>query len=233
MSLDGIDLWQPAVQISLDLPTLEEALPMAEVAMEAGVDWLEVGTPLILGEGVRAVRELRQRYPSVPIVADLKTMDGGYLEAEMMAQAGATFVVVMAVSHPATVRAVVDAGVRYRIGVMGDILAAQDRAVAARNLEQAGVDVIIAHLGFDERHANPGSPLDFLGDIVNSVKIPVQAVGGLTLDDLPQLPGLGAPLVVVGAPLVIDNHAFSPASERSQLRRILADVVCAVKDRSK
>lgn len=205
---------------------------MAEVAMEAGVDWLEVGTPLILGEGVRAVRELRQRYPSVPIVADLKTMDGGYLEAEMMAQAGATFVVVMAVSHPATVRAVVDAGVRWRIGVMGDILAAQDRAVAARNLEQAGVDVIIAHLGFDERHAKPGSPLDFLGDIVNSVKIPVQAVGGLTLDDLPQLPGLGAPLVVVGAPLVIDNHAFSPASERSQLRRILADVVCAVKDRS-
>ena len=41
------------------------------------------------------MRALRERFPQVPIVADLKIMDGGYLEAEMMAKAGATHVVVM------------------------------------------------------------------------------------------------------------------------------------------
>lgn len=229
MSLSGINLWEPHVQISLDLPTLAEALPMAEIAIEAGVDWLEVGTPLILGEGVHAVSALHARYPNTPIVADLKTMDGGYLEAQMMAEAGASFVVVMAVSHPATVAAVVAAGQRYQVGVMGDVLAAPDRAAAAKALEQAGVDVVIAHLGFDERHQLGGSPLDFLAEVVAAVSIPVQAVGGLTLDDLPQLPAHGAPLVVVGAPLVIDNHAFSPATERRALSRILAEVVRAVK----
>ncbi len=35
-------------------------------------------------------------FPGVPIVAGMKTMDGGYLEAEMMAGAGATHVVVSA-----------------------------------------------------------------------------------------------------------------------------------------
>jgi hypothetical protein len=43
----------------------------------------------------RCVRRSRE----MPIVADLKTMDGGYLEAEMMAKAGATHVVVMARAH--------------------------------------------------------------------------------------------------------------------------------------
>lgn len=55
-----------------------------------------MGTPLILGEGLHAVRALHERFPDHPIIADLKTMDAGFLEAEMMYRAGATFVVVMA-----------------------------------------------------------------------------------------------------------------------------------------
>jgi 3-keto-L-gulonate-6-phosphate decarboxylase len=86
---------KPVVQISLDVTTIEEALETAELAVRSGVDWLEAGTPLILAEGLRCIRELRARFPQTPIVADLKTMDGGYLEAEMMAKAGANYVVVM------------------------------------------------------------------------------------------------------------------------------------------
>ncbi|HYE99950.1 MAG TPA: orotidine 5'-phosphate decarboxylase / HUMPS family protein, partial [Planctomycetota bacterium] len=70
---------KPRVQLSLDLQTLQDALPTAEIAVKAGVDWLEVGTPLILGEGLHAVRALHERYPNHPIIADLKTMDAGYL----------------------------------------------------------------------------------------------------------------------------------------------------------
>ena len=80
---------KPVVQLSLDLTSIDEALEVAEIGLRAGIDWLEAGTPLILAEGLRAVRSLRERFPGVPIVADLKTMDGGYLEAEMMAKAGA------------------------------------------------------------------------------------------------------------------------------------------------
>ena len=38
----------PTVQISLDLTDLDEALETAALALRAGVDWLEAGTPLIL-----------------------------------------------------------------------------------------------------------------------------------------------------------------------------------------
>src|SRR5256885_8181150 len=100
---------RPVVQISLDLIDRAEALATAEMARRAGVDWLEAGTPFILAEGLHGVRALREQFPGVPIVADLKTMDGGYLEAEMMAKAGATHVVVMSRAHPETLQVVVNA----------------------------------------------------------------------------------------------------------------------------
>ena len=41
------------VQLSLDLINLDEALRTAEMALRIGVDWLDVGTPLIIAEGMR------------------------------------------------------------------------------------------------------------------------------------------------------------------------------------
>src|SRR2546423_237923 len=156
----------PTVQISLDLIHIEEALETARVAAEAGVDWLEAGTPLILAEGLHGVRALRSAFPRHPIVADLKTMDGGYLEAEMMAKAGATHVVVMARAHPETIKVVVKAGRDYGIKIMGDNLGCEDKVAASRMMEDLGVDYIVHHTGYDERHglaaAGRGrvSPLD-------------------------------------------------------------------------
>ncbi|MEM9659748.1 MAG: orotidine 5'-phosphate decarboxylase / HUMPS family protein, partial [Planctomycetota bacterium] len=49
------------VQISLDLTDIDESLELAEEAIDAGVDWLEAGTPLIIAEGMHGVRALRQR----------------------------------------------------------------------------------------------------------------------------------------------------------------------------
>ena len=68
---------KPIVQVSLDLTNIKEALEMAHTAVEAGVDWIEAGTPLILAEGLHGVKALRKEFPNHPIVADLKTMDGG------------------------------------------------------------------------------------------------------------------------------------------------------------
>ncbi|NLT70793.1 MAG: D-arabino 3-hexulose 6-phosphate aldehyde lyase [Verrucomicrobiaceae bacterium] len=219
---------KPIVQISLDLTYIDEALETAALAMRAGVDWLEVGTPLILAEGLHGVRALRSAFPDTPLVADLKTMDGGYLEAEMMAKAGATHVVVMARAHPETIRCVVQAGADFGCAVMGDNLASPDRVAGARHLADLGCDYVIHHIGYDERrglaaagHRMP-SPLDQLREVVRAVSVPVQAVGGLRLEEAIQCPQYGAPLVVLGAPLTIDADAFQTADGdlETSLRKI-------------
>jgi 3-hexulose-6-phosphate synthase/6-phospho-3-hexuloisomerase len=205
------------VQLSLDLIDLDEAIRTADMAIRAGVDWLEVGTPLIIAEGMRGVRELRARYPQVPIVADLKTMDGGWLEAEVMAKAGASMVVVMGQAHEETIELVVKAGRDFGAKVMGDNMAMPDPIAGAKQLEDLGCDYVIHHIGFDMRtlrrsrgqHAD--TPLDRLAEVVAAISVPVQAVGGLTLEQATDTPGYGAPLVVVGAPLAIDPNAFRTA----------------------
>jgi 3-hexulose-6-phosphate synthase/6-phospho-3-hexuloisomerase len=220
------------VQISLDLTDVDEALETAAMALHAGVDWLEAGTPFILAEGLHGVKKLREAFPTTPIVADLKTMDGGYLEAEMMAGAGATHVVVMARAHPETIKCVVKAGKDFGIKIMGDNLACPDMVEGARWLEYLGCDYIVHHIGYDERRGIAASgermpsPLDQLKEVVSAVKIPVQAVGGLSLEQAIRCPEYGAPLVVLGAPLTIDADAFKTADGdlESSLRLICARI---------
>jgi 3-hexulose-6-phosphate synthase len=223
----------PIVQISLDLTDIKEAIETARIAVEAGVDWLEAGTPLILAEGLHGVRALRREFPDHPIIADLKTMDGGYLEAEMMAKAGATHVVVMARAHAETIKCVVKAGRDFGAKVMGDNMVFEDKAAASKWMEDLGVDYIVHHTGFDERNgifADTGrrlSPLDDLKAVVEAVNIPVQAVGGLSIEEAISMPKHGAPLVVIGAPLAIDAHSFSVAA--SDLKSILSEITRRIK----
>jgi len=229
-SIAGISrgtLTEPVVQVSLDLMSTETALATAAVALEAGADWLEVGTPLVLAEGLHGVRALRREHPDVPLIVDLKTMDGGYMEAEMMADAGADAVIVMGRAHDATIERVCEAGRELGIVVMGDNLGAEDMVAEAARLEAFGVDIVVHHVGYDHRRKHPGlSPMTELSAIVAATTIPVQAVGGLSIEQAVGCPSLGAPIVVFGAPLAIDGDSFTVAD--GDLARVLGEACARV-----
>jgi 3-hexulose-6-phosphate synthase/6-phospho-3-hexuloisomerase len=187
---------------------------------------------LILAEGLHGVRELREAFPDVPIVADLKTMDGGYLEAEMMAKAGATQVVVMARAHKETIKCVVQAGKDFGCEVMGDNLGCPNMIDGAKQLADLGCGYVIHHIGYDERRGiavagnRMPSPLDQLREVVDAVDVPVQAVGGLSLEEAITCPQYGAPLVVLGAPLTVDADAFKTADgDLESSLRLICDAV--------
>ncbi len=65
--------------------------------------------------------------------------------------------------------------------------------------------------------------MDALAAVVAAVSIPVQAVGGLSIQEAIRAPQLGAPLVVIGAPLTIDAEAFRAA--KGDVEQALA-VIC-------
>jgi 3-hexulose-6-phosphate synthase len=229
--LQRSDLTHGIVQISLDLKNLDDALRMAEIAMTAGADWLEIGTPLAMAEGAHAARRLRREYPDVPLIADLKIMDGGYGEAALYADAGADAVVVMGRAHDATVERVAKAGEDFGVLVMGDDIAAPDRVAEARRLEALGVGMVLHHIGHDHRSTHPElklSPLTELADIVAATTVPVQAVGGLSIEQAIGCPGLGAGVVVFGAPLAIEDEGSSFTIPDTDLPRILGDAIARV-----
>ncbi len=218
---------KPIIQISLDVTSIEEALALAHGAVNAGVDWLEAGTPLLLAEGLHGVRALRKDFPNVPIVADLKTMDGAGLEGEMMFNAGANMTVVMGQAHDASIIEQVKMARRYGCQVMCDVMLCPDKPKRARAAQEMGVDYIIVHTGFDERNMIHGlSPLDDLQAVLDAVTIPVQAVGGLSVEQAIETLAMGAKIVVFGAPLVISGTEFKAADPNfeAQLRSIVARV---------
>ena len=131
-------------------------------------------------------------------------------------------------AHEATVRRVIDAARQYGIQVMGDNLAAEDRVANAKWLERLGVDYIIHHIGFDERRMIKGlTPMEELDEVVEVVSVPVQAVGGLTISQAIECPAHGAPLVVLGAPLVIAADDFKPAGD--DLYSILSEICAEIR----
>ena len=217
-----------STQISLDLTNVEEALRMARAAVKAGIDWLEAGTPLIVSEGLRSIRALHYEFPNHPIVADLKTMDGGGGAAEMALNSGASFVTVMSQAHWATVKETVTMARKKGGKVMADVMNSPDKVSTAKQMEGLGVDYIIAHLGYDERHYVTGlSALDGLKDIVEAVSIPVQAVGGLTIDQAIDSLKIGAKSIVIGSPLAIASDRYASTEE---FETILREVVYRVRN---
>lgn len=217
-------------QVSLDVTTITEALDLAEGAVRAGIDWLEAGTPLILGEGLHAVKALKERFPDHPVVADLKTMDGAGLEAEMMLKAGASYVVVMSQAHWASIKEMVNMARDLNGKVMADVLNAPDKAEDAKRMQDLGADWIIVHTGYDERrYVQNLSPLNDLPPVLAAVDIPVQAVGGLTIDQAIETVKLGASSLVIGAPLAIQADRFAAGDE---FEAILRDVVGKVRELS-
>ena len=138
-------------------------------------------------------------------------MDGGYREAEMMAKAGASFVVVMGRAHEATIRYVVDAGRDLRHPGDGR------QHARRRSGRERALDGVARRRRDHPPHrlrrapAVKGlSPMTELAAVVAAVDVPVQAVGGLTIEQAIECPAHGAPLVVLGAPLVIAANDFKP-----------------------
>jgi 3-hexulose-6-phosphate synthase/6-phospho-3-hexuloisomerase len=68
------------LQVALDLLELKRALQIAQESVDGGADWIEVGTPLIKSEGMQAVRLLRDQFPHITIIADMKVADTGAIE---------------------------------------------------------------------------------------------------------------------------------------------------------
>ena len=132
------------LQLALDFVDLHRALKAAQEGVAGGVDWLEVGTPLLKAEGLGAVRAIRARFPKLPLVCDAKTMDAGRLELEAAAKAGATVGTVLGVASDSTIEECVEAGRNYGIAVLVDLLGHPEAGPAARALEATLHDAIEA-----------------------------------------------------------------------------------------
>lgn len=183
--------------MALDVIELERAIEIGKECVEGGADWLEVGTPLIKSEGMHAIRTLKEAFPEVKLVADMKTMDTGAIEVEMAAKSGASVVSLLAVADNATIEDALRSARKYGVAVMVDIMNTEDPVKRAKDLEEIGVDYVCVHVGIDQQMKGMDT-LSLLKKVSGVINTPLAVAGGIDAEMAAEAVSLGAVVVIVG-----------------------------------
>lgn len=200
--MEKLPIHGPIVQVAIDVLTIDAALKIAEAAVKAGVDWLEVGTPLITFAGTSAIGALADAFPGVPVLADYKMMDGVRKYVVETATRGGRLATICGVASDASLREAIAAGRDAGITMITDLYASPDVPGRAAQLEAMGIDSVYVHWGADQRRELPHhDPLTDLPAVVERVKIPV-GVGTFAVEEGVRAFQLGASIAVIGVPII-------------------------------
>lgn len=205
------------LQIALDVLSLEECITLLEET-KGSVDIAEVGTPFIIEEGMKPVREFKKRFPDIEVLADTKIMDAGELEAEYAFKAGADIVTVLGASNDETIIGAVKAAKKYNGKIMIDMIAVKDLVQRTKEIDAMGVDYICVHTAFDVQ-ATGKDPLDELKLVNKAIQHAKSAVaGGVKLATIDAIVEEGAEIIVVGG--AICNATDRPATAKEMKSRL-------------
>ena len=203
------------LQVALDFVELPRALKVAAAAVAGGADYVEAGTPLIKSEGLDAVRRLRRMFPDRKIIADMKTMDAGRIEAEAAAKAGANVMTVCGAAGESTLRECVEAGRRYGIDVAVDLLGVAEPVVLARRAGELGAAWLDVHCAID-RQMEGADPLALLKEVRAATDLTLAVAGGINSETAAGAAEAGADVIIVGGAI---TKSADPKQAAADIRR--------------
>jgi 3-hexulose-6-phosphate synthase len=152
-SEDGMKL-----QLALDLVNITEAKEVVNEVQEY-VEIVEIGTPVVINEGLRAVKEIKEAFPSLQVLADLKIMDAGAYEVMKASEAGADIITVLGATDDATIKGAVEEAKKQGSQILVDMINIKDLEQRAKEVDALGVDYICVHTGYDLQAAGERHPL--------------------------------------------------------------------------
>jgi 3-hexulose-6-phosphate synthase len=204
------------LQLALDDITIDEAVALLD-RVHPLIDIVEVGTPFLIEDGLRPVREFRARYPDLPVLADVKIMDAGHYEARQAFAAGAAYVTVLGVTDLLTVKGCLEVAADFGGTVVADMICVPDLPDRIRQLEDLGLTALAVHTGVDQQAAGrtPADDLKVMKAVAQRSELFV--AGGITPATMAQYIRLGADVAIVGSGI---RHAADPVKAAEELARL-------------
>ncbi len=157
---------------------------------------IEAGTPFIKREGMDGVRAIRRLWKG-HLVADLKTVDGGDEEVEMVKSAGASAATALGSSPTETLMNFIHTCERLKMDSMIDMLGVSDPLGVLRRL-RTPPDVVVLHRGRDEENTR-GKVIEYrhVNRVLSKYDVLISAAGGVDLKEARSAIFNGANIVVV------------------------------------
>ena len=201
------------LQLAMDVLTTADALALAG-KVAPYVDIIELGTPLIKAEGLRAVTAIKQAHPDKIVFADLKTMDTGELEADIAFTAGADLVTVLGTAGDSTIIGAVKAATAHGKGIVVDLIGVADKETRAREVTAFGVEFVEMHAGLDEQ-AEEGFTFQTLLNDGETSGVAFSVAGGVSIKTIADVQAAGASVAVAGSAIY---SAADPSVAAAELR---------------
>ncbi len=202
------------LQVALDFIDIEEAVRVAEKSVEAGVDIVEVGTPLLKSAGISGIRRIVEVSKGRAVLADTKTADAGDVEVQIAKLGGASIMTVLGIMDDSTIESAVKKARELDVLVQADLINVKDVVTRAKELKDIGVDIIGLHVGLDVQKRRGITVAAMKEEIREISKFAVVSVaGGLNSDSISNLLDIPISIYVVGGAITRSNDAYSATKE--------------------
>ncbi|WP_409493980.1 orotidine 5'-phosphate decarboxylase / HUMPS family protein [Amycolatopsis sp. cmx-11-12] len=206
-----------ALQVALDIHNLDDAIRVAQAAAAAGVDFIEVGDPLIKEVGLRAIEQIKMHVPETTVIAEMMSADWGRDQVVLAAEAGADVVLLIGPASTASVSAAVEAGRRLGIPIMLDAPTTSLSQQWVSAMERAGVDGFTITTNIDIGIASTTS-LTTARRIRSWTQLPVAVSGGFSPADHAIIASPDWDILIVGRSVA---DAVDPATAAQRIAELV------------
>ena len=206
-------LWDPPyLQVALDIVDLGKLRSVLSSLPENDHLIIEAGTPLIKKFGLQVISEIRAVRPDAFIVADMKILHTGNLEARMAADASADAVVMSGLAPVSTIEKAIAEARKTGIYSVIDMLNVEDPVGLIASLK-VRPDIVELHRAIDAEHTSHA--WGNIGDIKKAAggKLLVATAGGIRVPVVKEALKTGADILVVGRAITASKDVRHAAEE--------------------
>ncbi|WP_432814061.1 3-hexulose-6-phosphate synthase [Staphylococcus nepalensis] len=187
-------------------------------AVEEFIDIVEIGTPIVINEGLSAVEYMSKSVNNAQVLANLKIMDATGYEVSQAVKFGADIATILGVSEDASIKSAIEEAHNNGKKLLVDMIAVQNLEQRATELDEMGSDYIAVHTCYDLQ-AKGVSPLESLRTVKSViVNSKVAVAGGIKLDTIKAVAAEKPDLIIVGGGIA---NADDPKSATKQCRDIV------------
>jgi len=218
-------LWRPPyLQIALDIPSLNRTKDIIQQLPESDRIILEVGTPLLKKYGVRVIRDLREVAKDMFIIADLKTLDVGKVEADLAFEETADAVVAAGVAAKETLDGFTYEAKKLGIYAVVDMMNVEEPIKKLKTLKELP-NIIILHRGIDmETGRTLGlERIKELKQAFPDQKFLVAVAGGIIPETANEALKEGADIIIVGRYITQSKDTKRSAREFLEITRLMRE----------
>ncbi|QTN01096.1 3-hexulose-6-phosphate synthase [Sediminibacillus dalangtanensis] len=204
------------LQLALDLVNIPQAIELIK-EVEEHIDIVEIGTPIINSEGHRAVREVKDAFPDLTVLADVKIMDAAGYEVAQASAAGADIVTILGAAEDSSIKGAVEEARKQGKEILVDMIAVKDIKTRAEELDQLGADYICVHTGYDLQAEGKDSFEDLrtIKQVVKNAKTAI--AGGIKRETLPEVMKAQPDLIIVGGGITSKDDKKTEAAKIKQM----------------